>query len=161
MLLKIISKHRGRSPPSPGDPVMVCVFPLPVTPYVKRRPRRDSCVVTLAVSKESCHNHALCLSWVKWTVNSKLSQPIRSHCHHQCLHLFIDSHFSYNWQYLSSSLGRVHLEAKMEGSHRVPGVLTVTEESDINQILQGPTPWYQTMPRRPSPTHQFSSVVIL
>lgn len=41
MLLKIISKHRGRSPPSPGDPVMVCVFPLPVTPYVKRRPRRD------------------------------------------------------------------------------------------------------------------------
>lgn len=48
MLLKIISKHRGRSPPSPGDPVMVCVFPLPVTPYVKRRPRRDSKVT------ESC-----------------------------------------------------------------------------------------------------------
>lgn len=41
MLLKIMSKHRGSSPPSPGEPVMVCVFPLPVTPYVKRRPRRD------------------------------------------------------------------------------------------------------------------------
>lgn len=42
MLLKIIAKHRGRSPPSPGDPVIVWVFPLPVTPYVKRRPRRDT-----------------------------------------------------------------------------------------------------------------------
>lgn len=38
MLLKIMSRERGRSPPSPGEPVMVKVLPLPVTPYVNNRP---------------------------------------------------------------------------------------------------------------------------
>lgn len=38
MLLKSMSRERGRSPPSPGEPVMVKVLPLPVTPYVNSRP---------------------------------------------------------------------------------------------------------------------------
>lgn len=38
MLLKIMSRERGRSPPSPGEPVIVKVLPLPVTPYVNNRP---------------------------------------------------------------------------------------------------------------------------
>lgn len=38
MLLKSMSRERGRSPPSPGEPVMVKVLPPPVTPYVNRRP---------------------------------------------------------------------------------------------------------------------------
>lgn len=38
MLLKIMSRERGRRPPSPGEPVIVKVLPLPVTPYVNNRP---------------------------------------------------------------------------------------------------------------------------
>jgi len=38
MLLKSMSRERGSRPPSPGEPVMVKVLPLPVTPYVKSRP---------------------------------------------------------------------------------------------------------------------------
>lgn len=38
MLLKRMSRERGRSPPSPGEPVMVKVLPLPVTPYVNSKP---------------------------------------------------------------------------------------------------------------------------
>lgn len=38
MLLKSMSRERGRRPPSPGEPVIVKVLPLPVTPYVKSRP---------------------------------------------------------------------------------------------------------------------------
>jgi len=34
-------------------------------------------------------------------------------------------------------------------------VRTVTEEPDIHQILQGPAPWHQAMPRRSSPTNWF------
>lgn len=38
MLLKSMSRERGRRPPSPGEPVIVKVLPLPVTPYVNSRP---------------------------------------------------------------------------------------------------------------------------
>lgn len=42
MLLNIMSRERGRSPPRPGEPVMVKVFPLPVTPYVNSRPTKNT-----------------------------------------------------------------------------------------------------------------------
>lgn len=52
-----MSRERGKSPPWPGEPVMVNVFPLPVTPYVKSRPatiRREWAIFPPRLCNDPC-----------------------------------------------------------------------------------------------------------